>query len=309
MATKPTDHITWAESADPGDLAEPSAKRPGGWQQGDALPYNALNWLLWAIGRALTFVLAMFGANGRLQMDASNGGLAVTTDTATELVYELQHDAGTLVGKAGLVLDRLLARRSVRLAVDSSAEADGDLQLVGDNLIHDACGVLTIGTKPGHATLTSSGVVCQTLKPTLAEPGDADQRARFPRHEALYNGNLIKFTAQVEITYDGSGVPSITSASGYNLDTTDDAPELVDAEGGVWPQRGLRLWALDGAPNTYTATVGFDSGDALVPALVHVTPTLDGVRLSVSSWSGSGWTDALASGSDTAKLILHIVGL
>ncbi len=309
MAVKPSEDIQWCESGT--HVAEPTLKRAEGYQLGEPFPSNEFNWLERAKGRWLTFLGKMFGSNGRLQMDAANGGLAVTTDSGTELVYELQHDTAAPAAYSELRADRLLGRRRVRLSVDSNAEADGDLQLVGDNLTANTCGVLTIGTKPGHGHLTSSGVSCQVVRPTLAGPTDADQRARFPRNAALYSGNLVKFTAEIEITRDGSGAPSITAASGYNLDTTGSPPAITAASG----YNVITFATIDGTIPTVVLASAEYSDNASPARRMMVTQIANGVALWVDgnavSNSTAAWNDALTTNATFAndRYVINIIGL
>lgn len=306
MAVKPSENIQWCESGT--HVAEPTLKRAEGYQLGEPFPSNEFNWIRRASGRWLTFLGKMFGSNGRLQMDAANGGLAVTTDSGTELVYELQHDTAAPAAYSELRADRLLGRRRVRLNVDSNAEADGDMQLVADNLTNAACGTLTIGAKPGHATLTGTGVACQALKPTLAGPANAAQAAVFPRSAALYSGNLVKLAAEVVISYDGSGVPSVSSSSGYNLDTSGTPPALV-----AGPPDLLRLRMLDTSkPVAPQVTIQIDSAStAVVPHLAIAFPTVTGVDVYVYRWNSDTqqWDDALDFGPAGGEIVVGVVGL
>jgi hypothetical protein len=81
--TKPTDDIEWAESADPGDVTDPAAKRSGGWQVNDPLPSAGLNYLLRAAGRFAEFAADKFDSTGeKLTLGSVNADLEVTVDNA-----------------------------------------------------------------------------------------------------------------------------------------------------------------------------------------------------------------------------------
>ena len=81
MATKPTDDFSWAGTADPGDVDDPSASRSGGWQYLQPVPHDGFNWIQRMIGRWFAFFDAMFSSAGALTLDSPNTSLEITADS------------------------------------------------------------------------------------------------------------------------------------------------------------------------------------------------------------------------------------
>lgn len=46
MATRPSSARKWAESADPGDISEPTAERPSGYLENERQPHDQFNWFM-----------------------------------------------------------------------------------------------------------------------------------------------------------------------------------------------------------------------------------------------------------------------
>jgi hypothetical protein len=102
--SKPPEEYLWAETADPGDVADPSLKRPAGWQFQDDLPHQDANYLFRASGRWIDWLQKQFGDVKELTLDALHGSLKVTTDNAD--LHVMQHDhtgAGYAVLRSDLV--------------------------------------------------------------------------------------------------------------------------------------------------------------------------------------------------------------
>lgn len=144
--TKPTDDILWAETpGDPGDVLDPSAKRTAGYQEGDPVYYNNLNYLLRSIGRAANFAkdalgaasdkLTLSGLNGYLQLDADPANVGAGAyhrlrhyATGTDVSSRLESDL--LLAREGLVqLDPVNEHQGTQLALNNNVKAMASIGL------------------------------------------------------------------------------------------------------------------------------------------------------------------------------------
>lgn len=100
MATKPTEDFLWAESADPGDLSDPSGKRTAGYLFEDPWPHDEANYMFRAIGRYINWLSRSAGSfptpHAALDFGISDGESFV-------LALESKGDIGSETAHAGLL--------------------------------------------------------------------------------------------------------------------------------------------------------------------------------------------------------------
>lgn len=219
--TKPTDNILWAESASPGDVADPSGKRAGGWQLNDALPYNNLNYLLRSTGRFGAFNADALGADSsELTLSAQHGRIELVADpanigagvyhiyrhvaTGTNVLSQLQSD--TLMAREGVVFlneDRdpapqartrnvPLVRAAIRAQVNNTGSGWDAPVLLGSNA-HNVTGATITATSPGFMQLSGvdlTGVVIDSVVVTCTQVRDGSNNILTPPFGLVAHGDI-----------------------------------------------------------------------------------------------------------------------
>lgn len=316
MATKPTFatwNYEWATAAAAGRVTDPSPFRSGGWPLGNEFPSNAANYHFRTLGLWTEFFDVMFGTNGELVLDASDTYLEVTTDTPTAQVWTFV-GTGTdceVVSDSFKGTTYLLGVDAVRAQTGGTGtEGDGDVELTSDNSVVTAVATITLDYKAGHATLTDAGSRTSCLRLNYADPSSATAAAGdfatvFPRDETLYTDNLCKTQCLFSLSWDGSGVPSVGSSSGYNHGSA-----TLVAAGGGYAYAGIELTVADDfSPQCIQATIGHDNSIAPAPFLVQTTalagPTTR-IRVTLLFWDGANWIDGLTTDAALASLALDV---
>lgn len=306
---RPTDDFSWAPTpTDPdpatGDVVEPAAKRAAGWQENDPLPFNNMNWIQRMVGRWLDWFDSRFTPSGELTLGATNGSLAVDSDTASVFAFRVVQQLSP-PGVGQLRANDVVAETHRMNTVLNGLEATGDVQWTGERVGSTGAARIVAGVAPSHGTLTSVGLSAPVIAPTLSAPADADQEAAYPRDQALYLTNLVKLGANVRIAYDGSGVPSVSgTVNGHNV-----ASATLAATSGSFPNNGLVVAMTDASqPSVVLATRGFVSAEASREFILEATPLTNGARVGVKWYNTSTnlWVDALGTVASLANTSLEI---
>lgn len=293
MATKPTDDYLWAESpASPTDVENPTIIRSGGWTFRSAIPFNWHNYLLRALGRWTDFFSSMFSSGGDLTLDAENGYVELVADPPN-------------VGAGLLHIYRHVA---TPVGVASQWQADS---IRGLNTLQAGDAAILEPTTDDAGLLSvlehkcASAGVSQLRADSVGVNDETPGAVGLLRTDALYLGNLVKATAGIAVTWNGSGVPSVSYVAGYNTGN----PVIV-AAAGPFVTNGISLDATD----DYTARIPTISAspspaDMGTPFIVYITPTISAStpwRISLLTFTGGAWVDALAT---TAALAGKTVNL
>lgn len=293
MATKPTDDYLWAESPPaPTDVVNPTVIRSGGWTFQSPIPFNWHNYLLRALGRYVDFFNKMFSSSGALTLDAQYGRVELVADppnVGAGLLHIYRHVA-TPVGVASQWQADSIRGLST-LEVGSAAFFEPTT---------DDAGLLSVLEHK-----CSSGGVSQLRADSMGVNDETPGAAGLLRTDALYLGNLTKATANISVTWDGGGVPSVTYVAGYNTSN----PQVVAASG-PFALNGISLDATD----DFTARVPTISASpspaySLTPFIAYIVPTVSistPWRITLLTFTGGAWVDALAT---TAALAGQTVNL
>lgn len=243
---KPTDDILWAESASPGDVVNPSAKRAGGWQFKDALPSNALNYLLRATGRFGAFAADKFSSAGWLTLGSTHARLEVVTDTATNTRWDFL--GGSLVNevRATLLNAGFLTLGTAGPQITSGTLAEIDI--AADTPTSDDVTYTFDSTAVGGEAYVVANVL-QAIRAVLAP-------------------NAPTIAGYASLTGDGSDTAAIDTQVGYNI----GAPTIVVVGGrnclriplasGVMTQGAITLSVRTNTSTRamYATIVGVDAG-------------------------------------------------
>lgn len=112
MANRPQTTRSWAQSADTGDISEPSTERPGGFQQGQDLDHDQVNWLLRELFEWVDYLDELFQrAEGAVDLAQSviagdNGAFSIPADDAADIVASFIHEGS---GESTWTADELRA--------------------------------------------------------------------------------------------------------------------------------------------------------------------------------------------------------
>lgn len=286
--TKPTDPVDWAETPpNPSNVTNPTALRAGGWSFQSALPFNFHNYLLRSLGRAATFLYALFSNAGDLTLGAVYGYIRLIADPAN----------------SGAGLYHVFRHVATGTAVTSRFEADTMRGLNALQAGDFALLVPTVDTADVTAlehTHTGSGVAelrSGSFAPQDSVPGDVT----LSRATALYLGNLSKMKGFVTITWDAGGVPSVTSSGGYNV----SGGALVAPAGGF--PNGLRVDQTDDfVPGETQVTVSPTGTAASTAFIAYSAPTVSAnqrLRVTLLYWTGAAWADALTTAAPLANSV------
>jgi hypothetical protein len=282
VATKPTDDYLWAESPPaPTDVVNPTAIRSAGWSFQSPIPFNWHNYLLRALGRWTDFFSSMFSSGGDLTLDAENGYVELVADppnVGAGLLHIYRHVA-TPVGVASQWQADSIRGLSTLQAGDAAI-----LEPTTDDV-----GLLSVLEHK-----CASAGVSQLRADSVGVNDETPGAVGLLRTDALYLGNLVKATAGIAVTWNGSGVPSVSYVAGYNTGN----PVIV-AAAGPFVTNGISLDATD----DYTARVPTISAspapaDMGTPFIVYITPTISAStpwRISLLTFTGGAWVDALAT--------------
>jgi hypothetical protein len=258
VATKPTDDYLWAESPPaPTDVVNPTAIRSAGWSFQSPIPFNWHNYLLRALGRWTDFFSSMFSSGGDLTLDAENGYVELVADppnVGAGLLHIYRHVA-TPVGVASQWQADSIRGLSTLQAGDAAI-----LEPTTDDV-----GLLSVLEHK-----CASAGVSQLRADSVGVNDETPGAVGLLRTDALYLGNLVKATAGIAVTWNGSGVPSVSYVAGYNTGN----PVIV-AAAGPFVTNGISLDATD----DYTARVPTISAspapaDMGTPFIVYITPTI-----------------------------------
>lgn len=282
MATKPTDDYLWAESpASPTDVENPTIIRSGGWTFRSPIPFNWHNYLLRALGRWTDFFSSMFSSGGDLTLDAENGYVELVADPPNVVAGSLHiyRHVATPVGVASQWQADSIRGLSTLQA--------GDAAILEPTT--DTAGLLSVLE---HKCAPAG--VSQLRADSVGVNDETPGAVGLLRTDALYLGNLVKATAGIAVTWDGSGVPAVSYVAGYNTGN----PRIV-AAALPFVTNGIRLDATD----DYTAripTISASPGpaDMGTPFIVYITPTISAStpwRITLLTFTGGAWVDALAT--------------
>jgi len=137
---RPDDSVDWAPNAEADDVSEPTAERDRGYQDGEDLPNEQINWLLRALGDWVQYFDDQFqGTTGLIDFFSGldfgdNGDWQKNTDDGTDYEAQATHTGGgtaTLVtdifrATAAHVSDALRGDTSDTIDVESQAGTSGD---------------------------------------------------------------------------------------------------------------------------------------------------------------------------------------
>lgn len=206
--TKPTDNILWAETpGDPSDVLDPSAKRPAGYQEGDPIYYNNLNYLLRALGRGVDFAKDALGsASDRLSLSGAHGYLKLDADPANVGAgpYHILRHYASGTGVAAQLASGILKAHEGIVSLGDRSNLVGQ-SLAGDPLV--------------EVSITDSDLTA----PTRLEVGSFKTASNAPSvagqtyTDTLHRRNLVK--AQGSALFDGSSWT--LHGLSYNLDRID----------------------------------------------------------------------------------------
>jgi hypothetical protein len=288
--SKPTENFNFAESAPAANIAEPSASRPGGYNFREPLPHNEANWLYRTLMRGVRWLLGLFDDDGWLTMGSTYGRLRVTSDTT--FLHEIKHeDVGGLLTR----FSANLTAGDVALEVGlygqlQRTEDDGDLSQI------------THANNEGGAGRLEAQLRSGSLAPLDAAPAVG---SALKRTEALFLNNLLKCSATISITYDGSGVPSATLLDAHNATN----PAII-APIGAFPLAGLLLDTIDDfAPATITWSAAPAAANTATPIIAYITPLIGPTtrfHVTVLADTGAGLTDALGTRAALAGFTITI---
>lgn len=293
MATKPTDDYLWAESPPaPTDVVNPTAIRSAGWSFESPIPFNWHNYLLRALGRYVDFFNKMFSAGGDLTLDAQNGYVELVADppnVGAGLLHIYRHVA-TPVGVASQWQADSIRGLSTLQA--------GDAAILEPTT--DTAGLLSVLEHK-----CASAGVSQLRADSVGVNDETPGAVGLLRTDALYLGNLVKATASLAVTWNGSGVPSVTYVAGYNTGN----PQIV-AAAGPFAANGISLDATDDFTSRIPTVSAFPApASGLTPFIAYVAPTISAstpFRIGLLTFTGGAWVDALAT---TAALAGQTVNL
>lgn len=280
--TKPTDPVDWAETPpSPSDVTDPAALRAGGWVFESPLPYNFHNYLLRSLGRAATFLYALFSNAGDLTLGALYGYIRLTADPPNvgAGAFQTYTHVATGTGVASKWISDVVNGQESLVVGDQGvlSKAVDTVDVTVIDHVHSGSGVSEF----------RSG----SFAPTDSVPGDVT----LSRDTALYLNNLLKAVGSIEITFDGSGnpTPAVASGRGYNVTN----PQNITA-GGAFPLIGVTVDVVDDFTprDIVCAVVPTSSGSTAFQWMAYVVPLVGPTtrfRIVLQVVVAGVWQDAL----------------
>lgn len=275
---KPTEDLNFGESST--NIAEPSSVRAGGYPFKAPLPSNFLNWSLRALGRAGTWLLDLFDDDGALTLGALYGKIELIADpanTGAGLFHVYRHTADGSGVASQFRADSIRGESSLVAGEYAVIAPDADTaDLAVTQHQHSGSGIAEF----------RSG----SFAPLRSVPGDAS----LSRATALYLDNLLKTSVAISVSWNGSGVPSVSIVTGYNATGV-----AIVAPTGAFLLNGLRVNTIDDyTPREPMVDVTPPTSLLNTPFLVYVTQLVGPTtrwHITLLADLGAGFVDVLAT--------------
>lgn len=289
MATKPTDPVLWAES---GTATNPAAKRANGWLDNDELPAAEANFLWQALGRWTTFFSALFSSSGALTQDVAGGSLVASTDGSTRDLDHVPDGDVTF-----LSADNLRSRGPLYIG---QATLAGVLGVIAEQ-ISGLAGARSVQIRSTGTLAT--GLNSGAMRVTEAAPSTADMATLHPRISSLYQNNLIKAAATVEVEWDALGayLSGTVEAGAHNV-----ASGVLNT--GTFPQQFELTLTEDFTPKNLQVSIVDASitSPQFTAALVTIPGSPDKIGIRLYFFGGGGFNDAFATSVTLSNVTVRV---